>query len=647
MAVVAKIVKIDAPASAPVGGTVVVDVHVKNISTKAYNIKATGTADGIAISWQFDYLNVLAQETVVFKGWFTFPGGTVTVYLKTWYHDGTKWVVDDVVGEEPPTETPSASIVSKVLEYGDMKVSIPVSNVPQGTSAKMRVTVRNNMTTSQKLGIGWAVVDPGGAVIQSYSDWETFTTGAGNTHEFVGPTFLIEKVGTYRTRINVFVYPSTTYVDEYYNVLCTVVLQTIPSKLGGVSVNVVYRDDYSIGDSVPYNLKYKYQGEAQSGTLQIQIGTFPWGVFSPEVTLDPETFSFARSEDYVEKSLSRSFKIPATVRLGQSYGIRLILTTADGLSDNDINYSAFKVYDPATLKTELKNLDFGVAPYNVNLGGSFVISASYQYQGNAQGGKATVMLRTFASTAYVYDVMPITFEHSDTLVTRNIEFTMPVPTILEPGQVYSVKLILETDDGKKVEKEKGSQIKVPPEDTPVDPGIGQYRLIKDHIYPLGETYRGNASEATAEFTVAIAQLPGTDWISEQVVNAFESSVKEYGSEMLRLTVYERDEGLLSKGYKVVAVATPPTGTAGQMYTPQGIVDLAYVSPQLTAGVWALIIIAALALVAIIISMLEPKVRDVVWGEGGVVETIPDILKMVPALMAVMMLGMVMPMMEKV
>ena len=646
MAVIADIVKIEAPASVPVGETVVVDVHVKNITSQYYDIKVTGTVDSIILSWQFDYLNVAPQETVVFKGWFTMPGGTVTVYVKTWYWDGSQWRVDDILGEAPP-EAPAASIVSRVLDYEGMKVPLPVANVPQGTSAKLRVTVRNDMSITQRLGIGWSVVDPNGTVIQTYSTWEVWPyTDAGKTHEFVGPTFLISVTGTYWTRIDAFIHPDLDPVDEYYAVLCTVVPQEIPTGLRNTSIDTVY-GTYDPLDTVSYALGYDYKGKAQSGTLQIELGTGVWPFFTPEVALDPVSCSFVRKDDWDRVTASLSFRLPDTVRRGQTYTARLTLKTADGLSDNDINYSVFKVSDPAVPTTELTDIDFNITYGEYDLGNPLVIRLSYRYQGVAQSGQVSVIIGKgiIFSPVYTYTPQPVSLAQADVLTTRTEDIEVTLPRTLEPGQVYSVKVVLETADGKNDNKTKGSQFKIISTAVPEDPGVGQYRLVKDHTYPLGETYSGNASEATVEFTIAVAQLPGTDWISEQVINAFESSVTEYGSHMLRLVVSEREEGLLAKGYKVVAVAIPPEGTAGQLYTAQGIVDLAYVSPQFTAGVWALIVISALALIAIVVSMLEPTVRNVVWGEGGVVEGIVggigDVLNLLPYVLVFMILGLVM------
>ena len=98
MAVVAQIVNVTAPASAPAGSTVIVDVHVKNLgyAPGGYNyIAVTGAFDSSSPAWQFDYLQLAPQETAVFRGWFTMPSQNVKLTVWSFYWDGTQWVHDD------------------------------------------------------------------------------------------------------------------------------------------------------------------------------------------------------------------------------------------------------------------------------------------------------------------------------------------------------------------------------------------------------------------------------------------------------------------------------------------------------------------------------------------------------------------------
>jgi len=97
MPAVADIVKIDAPASAPAGETVIVDVSVKNISGSDKYLAVTAVYDSTDIPFQFDYLLVSPGQTVIFRGWFTMPSKNVRVTAWSWYWDGSKWVHDDTM----------------------------------------------------------------------------------------------------------------------------------------------------------------------------------------------------------------------------------------------------------------------------------------------------------------------------------------------------------------------------------------------------------------------------------------------------------------------------------------------------------------------------------------------------------------------
>jgi len=112
MALVADIVKVEAPSSAAAGGTVIVDVHTKNLAGDYKYIGVTGVYDSNPLSWQFDYLNVAPGETVVMRGNFTMPSQKVTVWVYTWYWDGSQWVQDATAS----IDISLAEIVSQVSE---------------------------------------------------------------------------------------------------------------------------------------------------------------------------------------------------------------------------------------------------------------------------------------------------------------------------------------------------------------------------------------------------------------------------------------------------------------------------------------------------------------------------------------------------
>jgi len=476
------------------------------------------------------------------------------------------------------------------------------------------------MSTSQKLGIGWTSVDPQGYAVESYSDWQTFSTGPGGTHDFVSPSsFLLSKVGEYLVGIAVYIYPDGyTPVATFEGTLCTTAPQEVATGLRNVSIDTVY-GTYDPLAAVPYVLRYEYKGRAQSGTLQIELGTgvSPW--FTPEVALTPVSYGFEKKDDWGWVTQNRSFVIPDTVRRGQTYSARVTLKTADGVSDSDIDYSALKVSDPAVPTTELSDLQLTIPYGEYDLGYPLPIRLSYRYKGVAQSGQASVIIGkgVIFSPVYSYTPQPVSFERADALTTRTADIEVTLPRTLEPGQVYSIKVVLETADGRTVDQTKGSAFKVVSTAVPEDPGVGQYRVVKDYAYPTAQTYRGQASQVTYEFTVPLAQLETVgDWISKKVIDAHEEEVRKHGSQMLHLKVSERDRGLSSKDYLVVATAAAPEETAGQEYTPLGIVSLRYAAMGLPVVAWVAIIGVVLIVLGFTVQAVIKETRTFLWGEEG-------------------------------
>ena len=96
----ADIIKIDAPSSAAVGDTVIIDVSVKNIDSNDWNIAVTAGYDSTSVPFQFDYLLVSLGQTVIFRGWFTMPSKNVKVTAWSWHWDGNSWVQDDLMTKD-------------------------------------------------------------------------------------------------------------------------------------------------------------------------------------------------------------------------------------------------------------------------------------------------------------------------------------------------------------------------------------------------------------------------------------------------------------------------------------------------------------------------------------------------------------------
>ena len=114
--------------------------------------------------------------------------------------------------------------ISKMeLEYNESRGAIPVSNVPQGERGLVHIWGRNDMATSQKLGIHWIVRDPDGVVVEDYQDWQFGSASPSATHEFIGGRFDINKAGSWTIAISLSMNPTSPLTaDSYAGILCTV-----------------------------------------------------------------------------------------------------------------------------------------------------------------------------------------------------------------------------------------------------------------------------------------------------------------------------------------------------------------------------------------------------------------------------------------
>jgi len=110
---IADIVAIDAPSSAPAGEQVIVDVSVKNISSQDQYLAVTAVYDSTSFPFQFDYLLVSPGQTVIFRGWFTMLSKNVRVTAWSWSWDGSNWVYEDQMTKD----TALAVLTPQISEF--------------------------------------------------------------------------------------------------------------------------------------------------------------------------------------------------------------------------------------------------------------------------------------------------------------------------------------------------------------------------------------------------------------------------------------------------------------------------------------------------------------------------------------------------
>jgi len=130
----------------------------------------------------------------------------------------TDWSAFDII------EVYEGTINKKQLEYNGTRGTIPVSGVPYDKRGLVHIWGRNDTAKNQTLGIGWVVTDPDGSVVERHeNDWAAGWVGANQDREFIGGRFDMDKAGTYRIAITLYMNSGNPVgIDSYDGTLCTV-----------------------------------------------------------------------------------------------------------------------------------------------------------------------------------------------------------------------------------------------------------------------------------------------------------------------------------------------------------------------------------------------------------------------------------------
>jgi len=234
------IVDIVAPSSAFAGESVPVTIKIKNKYTDIITVAAIGVYDSEVRFIDWLTYNIPAGSTHSFSGSFVMPNEPVTIHGYSYYYgtDGNYHPDDEAAKDVSLAEVFEGTITKKELDYEDSWRSVPIYNIPAGTRVRVRVTGRNDMASSQKMGIWWQVLDKDGDVVNEYSNWETYSTGPGGEQAFVGGSFDLDKEGTYNLLIALSMNPSDPVsVDDYYGTLCTVKQEVGPPEFQGFAIS--------------------------------------------------------------------------------------------------------------------------------------------------------------------------------------------------------------------------------------------------------------------------------------------------------------------------------------------------------------------------------------------------------------------------
>ncbi len=191
--------------------------------------------------------------------------GTYELYAKLFGITGPDlydYTPDDVFTVVAPPVEYKGTITEMKLEYDETQAPIPVSSIPQGASALLRVTGRNDTPDAQRMGISWMVYDPLGGVVNQYAAWEDWPyTGGYKEHEFhkFGGEFTLSEEGKYTTVIWLLMNPDDpVVVDSYDGDLCTVTPEVPPEEY-----ELIYHYEYPLAKT--------YVGKAEECTASLRV----------------------------------------------------------------------------------------------------------------------------------------------------------------------------------------------------------------------------------------------------------------------------------------------------------------------------------------------------------------------------------------
>lgn len=240
------------PGSANPGEAVSISITVRNDFSTSKNVKVLAVMNNVDIVVSPESSTVAAGNLKTFVSSFTMPTVDAIIGVGSFYEDAGAWLPSggstdrvSVAGDEPPV---SNIVITKVeLEYDETRGTAPVSDVPLGNEGLVHVYRKNNGTTSQKVCVAWTVTDPDSVTVEQYQTCETFNTGPGETDDFIGGRFDLDKLGSYMINVLLYVSPDLVDpVDSYNGVLCIVASTAPPNGDEGISKASVWTGELGL-----------------------------------------------------------------------------------------------------------------------------------------------------------------------------------------------------------------------------------------------------------------------------------------------------------------------------------------------------------------------------------------------------------------
>ncbi len=604
-----EIVDIIAPASACAGDQVNVEVKVKNSSTEAIYITASGRYDNIALYFSPDYFLADPGSTKSFTVSFTMPNEDVRVPVWSGYWTGTEWVLDatdyvDIALTEIPSEY-MGTISKKQLTYDSIVGLIPVAaKVSQGTRGIVTVLGRNDMATKQQMGIAWRVKDPDGYEVEHYSAWEAWPyCPPGDEHKFDGGRFDIDKPGDWTINIGLYMnHDNPVLVDSYVGVLCQVEAIEYAGTITEVWINKAPEgtglspDTAVVADGNTFEVGTRARNDSSvtfTGTVQV-------------VVYDPDHVKRADKSDstgidpgenlYFGEGLGATFNICSVDKAGD--WIIVVVFRGDEMTLDHKEYTMTAV--PALPDSEFQN--FAITGYDsvpvdeqlmVNPGQTATVHMTVDYRGKAidgsiytaMGWQVGIVIPEFYET--FNSLTPVHFDASYDFTTYEFDCDVDILT-LRPAEELLYGTLL--DMYAKIVGVPGPDIYTPFYTGVIAWGkpIEEYELIQHTVSHFAYIYDGD--NETTIVTLKTDPFKPADWVPEKFISELEREARESGVRVLETKVYVDTSPLFWTDYRIEVTSTPSgevTGVGVGIHIPGIIVNIILFALAIAFGIFVI------------------------------------------------------------
>ena len=165
--------------------------------------------------------------------------------------------------------------------------------------------------------------------------------------------------------------------------------------------------------------------------------------------------------------------------------------------------------------------------------------------------------------------------------------------------------------------------------------VGQsFQLAKDYTYPLAYSYSGPAEYCRFSFSLLPDQIPGGDWITQQLIGVLASKMVANGREMLELKIWEDKAPIWHTDYICDITYTDTGASTSALGT--FIPAIAHVGAIIAAVLVILFIVA--------ITFLIHEINKIWYGGNGTPGLGSTIMMLMPMFLLMMMMLMITPMM---